>query len=444
METGARPVRSRRWFVILTAALASSGAAASLPAQELTLDECIELALARTPGLAAEAARTREATSDYALARAPLRPQISATAYSNRLNEGRLSPGGFTGEPGVSLYTRESFIGLTARQLLYDGGRRTGEREASARALDGQRAGLAAARDETVLRVKQAFYRALGAGEFVRVAQNVLKRQQAFEAMTTDFFHAGKATRLDALKAEAARLDAERSLTAAHETEVVAAVQLAQAMGLDGAARVTARGTLPQDLAEAPLAETAIQAAVAGNPDLQRAAHQIEQGRQAVRSARGGKRPELAVQGTYGYRERDVGGARADWLMGLTASWAIYTGGAKSAQVAKAQARLAEAQELRRALQLDIEAQVLEALAGWRTALSDARAAMRLVETEREAVLAAETLYGAGKATALDALTAQADLARAEGAQVAALTDYTIAGARVARLTGASSTETTR
>jgi OMF family outer membrane factor len=424
------------------AVLSLSGVAASSPAQELTLDQCVELALARNPGLAAEAARVRVAQANHEAAQAPLRPQLSATAYSNRLNEDRLSPGGVTPAPGTSLYTRESFAGLTVRQLLYDGGRSTGGREAAARALDGQRSGLAAARDETVLRVTQAFYRALAARELVRVAQDVVKRQHAFETMTSDLFHAGKATRLDALKAEAARLDAERLLTAAGEAEVVATVQLAQAMGRDGGARVTARGALPRALAEPPRSEALIEEALAGNPDLQRAAHEIDQSRETLRSARGARRPDLALQGDYGYRDRDVGGGRPDWLVGLAASWTLYSGGATSAQTARARAQLAEVQELKRALALDIETQVHEALAGWRTALSDARAASRLVETEREAVRAAETLYGAGKATALDALSAQADLARAEGAQVTSFADYAIARARIASLTGASSTET--
>ena len=110
--------------------------------------------------------------------------------------------------------------------------------------------------------------------------------------------------------------------------------------------------------------------------------------------------------------------------------------------MARAQARLTQAQETRRALELDIGTQVRDVLGAWRTALSDARAATRLVETDREALAAAETLYRAGKATALDVLSAQADLARAEGAQVTALADHAGAQARLARLTGTPPPET--
>mgnify|MGYP003481784964 FL=1 len=77
-----------------------------------------------------------------------------------------------------------------------------------------------------------------------------------------------------------------------------------------------------------------------------------------------------------------------------------------------------------------------DALRAWRTALNDARAGAKLVEANSESLKAAEVLYRSGKATALDVLTAQADLARAEGAQVRAAADYAVARYAVARLVG--------
>ena len=105
---------------------------------------------------------------------------------------------------------------------------------------------------------------------------------------------------------------------------------------------------------------------------------------------------------------------------------------------------MTQAEEARRSLALDLSAQVYDALAAWRVALSDARAAARLVETGSEAVAAAEALYRSGKVTALDVLTAQSDLARAEGAKVSAATAYALARAQLARLTGATFVGTTR
>ncbi len=433
--------RFKSGSALCVALLTSSAIVCAAEPVALTLPEAIREALARNPVLAIETARTRESESDYQAARAPLLPRLSATAYDNRLNEDRLSPIGTTSAT-TTLYTRESFAGLAARQLLYDGGRSRGARDAAALGLEGQRTGLTAARDETILRVTQAYAWALAARELVRVALDAVTRQQGFETMTRDFFRAGKATRLDVLKAEAARLDAEKSLTAARESEAIGAAQFAQAVGFDSRVGLVPRGALSREFVEAPPPEQATDTVLARNPDLLRAAHLVEQARRNLDSARGVYRPELALQGSYGYRDRDVGGNAPEWLVGVTANWTLYSGGALSAQVAKAQARLIQAQEARRALELDIGTQVRDVLGAWRTALSDAHSATQLVETDREALAAAETLYRAGKATALDVLTAQADLARAEGAQVTALANHASAQARYARLTGAGPMET--
>jgi len=257
-------------------------------------------------------------------------------------------------------------------------------------------------------------------------------------------FRAGKVTRLDALKAASAHVEAERSLLAAREGAELAVGQLALTIGLDGRTRLVPRGALPDDLAEPPPPDDAVAAALAQSPDLQRAAYAVERSSASLRSAHGAYRPALALQGGYGYRARDVGGGRPEWLLGFTVNWPLLNGGALSAQVSQAQARLTEAEEARRALELDIAEQVRGVLASWRIAISDVRAAGRLVETDREALGAAEALYGAGKATALDVLTAHSDIARAEGARVTATAAYAVARAQLARLTGAASGGTTQ
>jgi outer membrane protein TolC len=429
---------------VLIGGLLLAGVAASLPAQELTLDQCLQQALARNPALAGATARALESKADFEAAHAPLRTTVSASAFANQLNEDRLSPLGSSLPAGASLYTREGFAGLTARQLLYDGGRSSGGLDVAARGVDVQREGLAAFRDETILRVTQTFYRALATGELVKVARDAVVRDQAFESMAAELFRAGKVTRLDALKAASSRIEAERALTAAREAAALAVVQLAQAMGLESSSPLVPVGALPSDLAQPPPGDDAVSAALAQSPDLRRATYELEQARASFRLARVGDSPAIALQGGYGFRERNVGGGRPEWLVGFTASWLFLDGGAVSAQVSKAQARLAQAAEARRSLEVDIGAQVHGALAGWRIALIDAGAAARLVETGREALAAAEALYRSGKVTALDVLTAQSDLARAEGARVTAVTGYTIARAQVERLTGAASGGTIR
>ena len=416
--------------LLATASSLSNPAAAS---ERLTLSQALDLALKESPNLGAASARSSEAEADYEIAAAGLLPRVAANASVNRLNEDRLSLGSASSS---ALYTRESFGGVTGRQLLFDGGKTSASKSASQRGVEAARMGFQATREETVYRVSLAFSRALDARDTLHVAASALKRQQAFEALTADFFKAGKTTRLDVLKAEAARLDAERVLANAQETEKMSLVSLAQAIGLRSGLTFSIEGELPGRFKEPSPDDEMLRAAFARNPDLKQALLQVAQAEDSLRSAQAARKPELALLGSYGYRERDIGGSAPEWIVGLAGTWTLYDGGALPALSEKSRARLTQAQEAERVVELGVQTQVKDALRAWRTALNDARASAKLVEANSESLKAAEVLYRSGKATALDVLTAQADLARAEGARVRAAADYAVARYAVARLVG--------
>ena len=109
----------------------------------------------------------------------------------------------------------------------------------------------------------------------------------------------------------------------------------------------------------------------------------------------------------------------------------------------KAELALAQRREDERWTRLQLELRVREGLSAWRTAMAEVEATTMRVETNRESVQAAEGLYRAGKATALDALTAQADLTRAAAELAQARAAYAAARAQVERLLGAAANNTT-
>ena len=421
-------------LLISLVAAASSLSSPAAAGERLTLDQAIELALKENPDLGAAAARSREAEADYAIAAAGLLPSVAANASVNRLNEDRLGPGNST--PSSVLYTRESFGGVTGRQLLFDGGKASASKNAAQRGVEADRMGFQAAREETVYRVSQAFSSALDARDTVHVAASALKRQQAFQSLTADFFKAGKTTRLDVLKAEAATLDAERVLANTQEAKKMAVVSLVQAIGFQSDLTFSVEGELPGRFEE-PLSDDELQQIVAAhNPDIKQALLQVTQAEKSLLSAQAARKPELALLGTYGYRERDIGGSAPEWIVGLAGTWVLYDGGALPAQSEKARAKLIQAREAGRSIDLRVQTLAKDALRAWRTALNDVRASAKLVEANSESLKAAEVLYRSGKATALDVLTAQADLAKAEGARVHAAADYAMARYAVARLVG--------
>lgn len=403
--------------------------------EALTLEQCIRLALQHNPTFAGERAALREAQASYLVARAGLLPKLSVSAYYNRLNADRLSPLGTAATPSA-LYTSDAFAGLTVSQLIFDGGHARAGTRAAAHGVAAGRAGVAASRAETVYQVTKAYFGVLEAKALTEVAQEATRRQRDFEQLTSEFFRAGKVTRLDVIRARAQTLDAERTQINAVEVERLAGAVLQEAIGLDARGPIAVAGTLPAHV-EPPLPEADLmRAAAADNPDLRSAGQLVHQARENVRAARGVSYPALSLQGGYGREDRNVGGEAPLWTAGVFVNWPIFEGGAIRAGVDAADARLTQIEQARRALQIAVQVQVDQALAAWRTAIADVRAARSLVATDREAVHTAVGLYRAGMATALDVLTAQTDLTAAEGSEVQALTAYTAARAQMARVTG--------
>lgn len=400
----------------------------------LSLPAAIGEALARNPASGIERGRLAQAEADYRVARAGLFPRLSASGYYNRLDPDRLSPGGAVA-PGP-LFEREGFAGLGVRQLLYDGHTRT-QRDVTEQAVAAQQAGVATSEADIVYQATQSYYRVLEARSLIQAAQDAAARAREFERLTTVLFEAGKVTRLDSLKAHSGWLDAEAAVTRARELQTVATALLAAAIGRPAPDfRVT--GELPGALEPAPPEEQALSTAAQQNPGLRRLRHEVAQAGLSVKAARGARHPNVSAQGSYGYRDRDIGGGSEEWTAGVFLDLPLYDGGVIGAGITKAEAALTERREAERAAHLDLESQLRQALSAWRTAQADADSAMQRIAASRESALAAEALYRAGKATALDVLAAQADLARAESDRAQALAAYAVARAATARLLGAA------
>lgn len=436
-----------RAFILCTVAMLSAAAVRAVPAQAqganveaLTLEQSIARALQSSPAIAIEAERVLGAEADYALARAALLPALSGNAYYNRLDPDRMSPVNLPAVPGggePELYVDEAYAGLRLRQTVLDASAWPALGAAND-GIDAQRSSVAAAQAETVHAVTVAWTRLVETQSLIAVAKNSVSRQNAFAALTQALFDAGKISRLDLLKAESQRMDAERGLRAATEAEQLAQAQLRRAIGDATDRPVRADGALQRELEEPPAEATVIERAVANNPNLKRLAAQARQAEGAVWSARGAHLPEIAVQGSYGYRYRDVGGDAGEYAAGIVVEVPLFSGLATDAVVKRAESRQRELQAARRAFDEQLRLEIRQALTAWRTAVESARFASQLVEVSREAVTAAGALYESGKVTALEVLTAQADLTRAEAAHVQALGDCLKARAAVERITASA------
>ncbi len=287
----------------------------------LTLDQCIELTLENNPGLQIEREKIVELENDYRIASSGLYPRLTASAYYTKLDQDRIGV-----LPGMA-YSEETLGQLKLKQLLFDGGRIGYNSRAAAKAAEAQRESAEAARLDTVYAVSQAYYRLLEARELLRVGENSRSQREAFLKLTDSYHKAGKATRLETLRAEAQLLDAERTLIQAGEAMRISELILKKTMGIGVQALIDIADGLPDAFAEPGQEEILFTQVLENNPDLKRSAQFKEQARLSIDSAAGSYLPELSLQASYGYRDRGAGSAGEEWTAGVFLEWSLFEGG---------------------------------------------------------------------------------------------------------------------
>lgn len=396
----------------------------------LTLDQCIELAFEKNPGLRIEIEKINELENDYRIASAGLYPKVTASAYYSRLGGDRISM------QEAMQYSEEALGQVKVKQVLYDGGKTRYSGQSAAKAWDGQRESTEATRLDTVYAVSQAYYRVLEARELARVSERSRSQREAFFKLTSAFQKAGKATRLEFLKAEAQLLDGERSLVQAREALRISELILKKTIGSGVDAPITITDGLPRTFADPGTEDVLLALMFENNPDLKKSAQFKEQARLSVDATTGSFMPEISFQGTYGYRERDTAGSGDEWAAGVYLEWSLFEGGVTRAQVGKARARYRELEWNDRAIRDQVQVDLRQALADLRTALASIKSAQRLVEAQDEAYQASVEFYRRGKATYIEVLSAETDLTQAKAAYVRAVGDYQSASARLDRVTG--------
>ncbi len=399
----------------------------------LTLEQCIGLALTNNPGLQIERERIIELENDYRIASSGLYPKVTASAYYSKVNRDRV------GIQPLMQYTEESLGLLKLKQLLYDGGKTSYNSSAALKAEEAQRESTEAVKLDTVFAVSQAYYQVLEARELVHVGETSKAQREAFFNLTDSYYKAGKATRVEALRAEAQLFDADRSLVQAHEALRLSLLILKKAIGIGVQAQVDVADGLPETFTQPGDEEALLESAMENNPDLKKIAIQKEQARLSLESAQGSFLPELSLQGNYGYRQRDSGMpplSGDEWMAGVFLEWSLFEGGVTKAQVGKARARINETNWNERAIIDQVQVDLHQAIGDIHTAIAEINSSRKLVDAQDEAYKEVVAFYQRGKATYIEVLTAETDLTQARAAYVRAVGDYQSATVRLDRVIG--------
>lgn len=404
----------------------------------LTLMQTLQIGLKNNLMLSAVREDINAALQETRIAKSQMRPQLSANVYTSFGDYGNIlsSAGNVTPTNYLSVPSQGfADLNLTLMVPLYTNGRlQAGVRTARER----ERATLAdvgGVEQETMLRITDAYYRTLLAGELAKTAQARLDADNELVKNTQALFSAGKGLEASVLRSKAERADAQRALTTSRNTERKALLDLKTVMGVRLDSEIVPADTLTFTPLKNDLL-TEIANAQKERPELRAAKLRASAFSGVTQSRQGAQGVQV-----YGMAMADgfTSGAnrtREGYTVALVVSLPVFDGGQRKAEtsLARAQQRRAEAEA--RDLELRVENEV-------RQAWLDVETAEENYRTAQSALLSAKSAYDVttlrvqnGKGLLVEQLDALASFTLAQSNLAQSLYDHALSVSRLRRATG--------
>lgn len=429
---------------LLCCAVAVAAAALAQPVSTeppLRLEVALERSHQHQPALKVAQAQVDAASARTSLALAPWLPQVSAAlAYSRSTANFVARPGAvptsLSAASSLSAQSFDFFTGsLNVQQLLWDFGQVWNSWDAAKATVDAQVATQRAAVVTSDLQVRTAYFAAAAQRDLVAVARASLDNAKAHLAQVETFVKVGTRPAIDLAQSRADYANARLALVNATNASTVARARLNLAMGVEGSTSYELADSQlePVDLEQRPV-DDVLAVAVAARPELAAFDAQLRAQALTLRSLRAAFWPTLNAQGSLTVQARSLAAPTPNGSLGVNLAWQPYQGGQTQAQIASAEATLAQLAAQRDVshgqVRLDVE-----------QALLDVGAAREALEVSHEALAAtqeqqrlAEGRYNAGAGSMLEWADAQVRVTAAAAQQVQA--SFALATAR-ARLLAA-------
>ncbi|TMM48221.1 TolC family outer membrane protein [Qipengyuania marisflavi] len=418
-------MRRKRFSAALAIGSSLVALAFAVPAAADTLQEALTEAYLNNPTLAAARAGQRATDETVAVEKASGRPNVAATgAYTEFLT-------GASANGPDRLFSGGLDLGVP----LYQGGAVKNSIRAAENRVAAGRADLRATESAIFTRVVAAYMDVLRGQALVGLSANQVDVLGVNFQATGDRFEIGDLTRTDVAQSQSRLALAQGDLRSAQANLIAARETYIQLVGdaPDNLQPPPPLPGLPQDVG------TAVDIALANNPDLIAAKERAEASGYDIDVAGSARLPRVSVFAGYDYQNtlsslrsnvpnvvlpQSSGAAQA----GVSLRVPLFQGGLPAALERQAQARSAAALENVIAAERDAIAQVRSAWSSWQASLA-------IIESSQSAVAASElSLEGVraensiGNRTILDVLNAEQELLRSRVQLVTARRNAYVAG----------------
>jgi outer membrane protein TolC len=423
---------------------------AARPAEPLTLEQAVRMALEKNPALKAQAEESNVARARTGQARAAWFPRVDFSqgftrgnnpvyVFGTLLTQRQFSAANFA-LPGLNAPAPlDNFQTRVDGQWLLFDSFRTKYRLAGARRLEtAADFSTEQARQDLILRVVRAYYGVIVARENLAAARGALRTAEANEQRVANLEKAGLVVASDALSARVfvAQMK-EREIRAANELDL-SRMALGHELGLGPAAAKEPQETLREPPAAAPATmEEWEKAALAERPALRAAELQQQAAAKGAKLAQSEFAPKVGLFASFERDAEALGGpSGTNWTAGVRMEVNLFAGGTDRYRLAEARARESQAANQLEWFRSGVRLEVRQAFLELRAAQQRAAAARDAVEQAQESLRIIQNRYEAGLATMTDLLRAQTTQLEARTGYLAALHDWQVARAQLERAAG--------
>ena len=416
-------------------------AAAGAQAAELTLDEAIDFALARSPAAVAADSTHLYGRADLYQGWGGVLPKANLSYSTSRYYDREVLRLGGYEIPGYMPPIHYYYAQGRLDQPLFAGGRLVwGVMSGRASARAGE-AGRVEQRQSLVVEIARVYLAVLKAQGLKNVADTSLEASRRNEELASAKYESEATSRAEYLKAVVQRGIDETASIAAEAAVETTRLAFFNAAGMEPDENLTfaeVEGIEPQELSSpSELTEQAMDR----RPDVTRTDAEKRIADLGVRSARAGWFPSLAASAVYDWNDvnapsRETWNDFDEWTVGVTASWDIFDGFSTKANTDRARAAAATTrvahERLRDAVALDVT-----------TAYYEYKKQAETIGVAEETAAAAEDeftivqeLYTLGGASTLELTDAQARFVEAQNSFVEAKYNFLIADFDLKRALG--------
>jgi len=318
---------------------------------------------------------------------------------------------------------------------LYTGGTLSNQVKAASQRESAAHASIDAAESDAALMVRESYYRALLAGEMIKVAEARVLAGTELVASTRAQFEAGRSIQASVTRSDAELADAERMLTSARNDQAKLLLDLKRAMGvrLDSDVSLSDSLTLsppPGDL-ESDLTEAAQL-----RPELVAARARLNSARAQTGAARGAYKPQVYGAAMADAFTPDDMGKRIGGTVGLIVSIPLMDSGQRRAEARQMEAMTRRSEAELKDLELRVASDVRQARLDLETAEANYQAAEKVTQSFEAAYEVVVLRVESQKSILVEQLDALAALTQARANLAQALFDHSIAAARLQRAIG--------